>query len=108
MGSIGDVAVVGGTPGMTGAALLAARAAHASGARRVFVQLLQPAEAAGAATGVDPLRPELMFRAHWAGSAPDVLARSTVVCGCGGGEAVRDVFRVCSAWCSGSCSMQMR
>jgi hydroxyethylthiazole kinase-like uncharacterized protein yjeF len=33
-----------------------------------------------------------MFRAHWAGGAPEVLARSTVVCGCGGGEAVRDVL----------------
>jgi hydroxyethylthiazole kinase-like uncharacterized protein yjeF len=85
----GDVAVVGGAPGMTGAALLAARAAHASGAGRVFVQLLQPA---ATAISVDPLRPELMFRAHWAGSAPEVLARSTVVCGCGGGEAVRDVL----------------
>lgn len=91
-GSFGDVAVVGGAPGMAGAALLAARAAHASGAGRVFVQLLQPAEAANSATGVDPLRPELMFRAHWAASAPEVLARSTVVCGCGGGEAVRGVL----------------
>ena len=88
-GSFGDVAVVGGAPGMTGAALLAARAAHASGAGRVFVQLLQLAEVA---MGVDPLRPELMFRARWAGSAPELLARSTVVCGCGGGEAVRDVL----------------
>ena len=33
-GSFGDVAVIGGTPGMTGAALLAARAAHAAGAGR--------------------------------------------------------------------------
>lgn len=88
-GSFGDVAVVGGAPGMTGAALLAARAAHASGAGRVFVQFLQPA---AAAMGVDALRPELMFRAHWAASAPEVLSRSTVVCGCGGGEAVRDVL----------------
>ena len=91
-GSFGDVAVVGGAPGMTGAALLAARAAHASGAGRVFVQLLQPAEVADAATSVDPFRPELMFRAHWAASAPEVLARSTVLCGCGGGEAVREVL----------------
>ena len=88
-GSFGDVAVVGGAPGMTGAALLAARAAHASGAGRVFVQLLQPAEVA---MGVDPLRPELMFRAHWASSPPEVLAHSTVVCGCGGGEPVRGVL----------------
>ena len=39
-GSFGDVAVVGGAAGMTGAALLAARAAHAAGAGRVFVDLL--------------------------------------------------------------------
>ena len=39
-GSFGDVAVVGGAPGMTGAALLAARAALAAGAGRVFLSLL--------------------------------------------------------------------
>ena len=104
-GSFGDVAVVGGAPGMTGAALLAARAAHAAGAGRVFVQLLQPAALAvglardvafggalGVALGVDALRPELMFRAAWSDGAPDVLGRSTVVCGCGGGDAVRAVL----------------
>src|SRR6185369_7298997 len=36
-GSFGDVAVVGGATGMAGAAWLAARAAHAAGAGRVFV-----------------------------------------------------------------------
>ena len=88
-GSFGDVAVVGGAPGMTGAAVLAARAAHAAGAGRVFVQLLQPV---ATALGVDPLRPELMFRAGWSGGAPEVLGRSTVVCGCGGADAVREVL----------------
>ena len=92
-GSFGDVAVVGGAPGMTGAALLAARAAQAAGAGRVFVQLLQPAALVpGVALGVDALRPELMFRAAWSDGAPDVLGRSTVVCGCGGGDAVRAVL----------------
>ena len=96
-GSFGDVAVVGGAPGMTGAALLAARAAHAAGAGRVFVQLLLPAAlgngpARDGQLGVDGLRPELMFRAAWSDGAPDVLGRSTVVCGCGGGEAVRAVL----------------
>ena len=104
-GSFGDVAVVGGAPGMTGAALLAARAAHAAGAGRVFVQLLQPAALAvglardvafggalGVALGVDGLRPELMFRAAWSAGPTDVLGRSTVVCGCGGGDAVRAVL----------------
>ena len=83
-GSFGDVAVVGGGPGMSGAALLAARAAHAAGAGRVFVEMLDVA-----ATSLDPQRPELMFRRGWSGGAPAVLGASTVVCGCGGGDAVR-------------------
>jgi ADP-dependent NAD(P)H-hydrate dehydratase / NAD(P)H-hydrate epimerase len=86
-GSFGDVAVVGGAAGMTGAALLAARAAHAAGAGRVFVNLLD-----GSTSAHDLLRPELMFRPHWAVDAPGVLAASTVVCGCGGGDAVREVL----------------
>jgi hydroxyethylthiazole kinase-like uncharacterized protein yjeF len=88
-GSFGDLAVVGGATGMTGAALLAARAAHAAGAGRVFVQLLQPV---GSSLAVDLLRPELMFRADWSSGTPDVLGRSTVVCGCGGGNGVRVVL----------------
>ena len=44
-GSFGDVAVVGGAPGMAGAAWLAARAAHAAGAGRVFVDLLGAGDA---------------------------------------------------------------
>ncbi|HKX39596.1 MAG TPA: ADP/ATP-dependent (S)-NAD(P)H-hydrate dehydratase, partial [Burkholderiaceae bacterium] len=39
---------------------------------------------------LDPLRPELMFRADWTSASPlPALAASTVVCGCGGGAAVR-------------------
>ena len=91
-GSFGDVAVVGGAPGMTGAALLAARAAHAAGAGRVFVQLLQPASSAASVLSADLLRPELMFRTDWSNSDAAILARSTVVCGCGGGAAVREVL----------------
>ena len=86
-GSFGDVAVIGGAPGMTGAALLAARAAHAAGAGRVFVNLLD-----GGSMMHDVLRPELMFRPDWTASAAPVLAGSTVVCGCGGGDAVREVL----------------
>jgi hydroxyethylthiazole kinase-like uncharacterized protein yjeF len=86
-GSFGDVAVVAGAAGMTGAALLAARAAHAAGAGRVFVQLLD-----GASRALDEERPELMFRPRWSESMPAVLGASTVVCGCGGGEAVRAVL----------------
>ena len=79
-GSYGDVAIVGGAPGMTGAALLAASAALHAGAGRVFVSLLD-----GGSLHVDPLRPELMFRPV---EALDCAAL-TVVCGCGGGQAVR-------------------
>lgn len=85
-GSFGDLAVVGGAPGMTGAALLAARAAHAAGAGRVYVDLL---DAEGAALTLDVARPELMFRHAWWQGAPAVIAAATVVCGCGGGDAVR-------------------
>ncbi len=90
-GSFGDLAVVGGAPGMTGAALLAARAAHAAGAGRVFVSLLEP-ERAGQDMALDAARPELMFRRAWWQAAPDVLAAATAVCGCGGGDAVRSVL----------------
>lgn len=87
-GSFGDVAVVGGAAGMAGAALLAGRAAHAAGAGRVFVQMLDDG-----ASGVDAGRPELMLRHDWAGRRdPAALAAATVVCGCGGGDAVRGVL----------------
>ena len=78
-GSFGDVAVVGGAPGMTGAALLAASAALHAGAGRVFVGLLD-----GGSLSVDPQQPELMFR------AVQSLDFSTmaVVCGCGGGDVI--------------------
>ncbi|HEY4069101.1 MAG TPA: NAD(P)H-hydrate dehydratase [Burkholderiaceae bacterium] len=83
-GSFGDVAIVGGGPGMGGAALLASRAAHAAGAGRVFVELL-----GGAPVGFDSSTPELMFRPGWSAGTPATLGASTVVCGCGGGDAVR-------------------
>lgn len=82
-GSYGDVAIIGGAPGMTGAALLAARAALHAGAGRVLVGLLD-----GSSMAVDTAQPELMFRPL---DALD-LRRSTVVCGCGGGHAVRSVL----------------
>ncbi|MBI2724844.1 MAG: NAD(P)H-hydrate dehydratase [Polaromonas sp.] len=89
-GSFGDVAVIGGESTarshMAGAALLAARAALFNGAGRVFVALL--GEEGQTALTVDPVQPELMFR------SPDALDLKTqvVVCGCGGGEAVRAVL----------------
>jgi ADP-dependent NAD(P)H-hydrate dehydratase / NAD(P)H-hydrate epimerase len=86
-GSFGDVAILGGESAgashMTGAALLAARAALHAGAGRVFVALL------GKATlNVDLQQPELMFR------APEALdlTQQVVVCGCGGGDAVKSVI----------------
>lgn len=79
-GSYGDVAVVGGAPGMTGAALLAASAALHAGAGRVFVGLLD-----GGTLTVDAQHPELMFRPVHALD----FKTMTVVCGCGGGDAIR-------------------
>jgi len=86
-GSFGDVAVVGGASGMAGAALLAARAAHAAGAGRVYVNLLGDGVSA-----VDPQRPELMFRPAWWQEPAQMLSQATVVCGCGGDDAVRAVL----------------
>ena len=86
-GSFGDVAVLGGESSsnshMAGAALLAARAALHAGAGRVFVALL------GVPTmTVDPVQPELMFRSL---AALD-FKHQVIVCGCGGGEAVKTVL----------------
>ena len=82
-GSRGDVAVIGGAPGMAGAARLAASAALHAGAGRVFVAPLDPA-----APMHDDALPALMFR------RPETIdcATSVVVCGCGGGMAVRAVL----------------
>ncbi len=86
-GTFGDVAVVGGAAGMTGAALLAGRAALHAGAGRVFVALLD-AELGEHRMTVDPQQPELMFRSIE--TLP--LREQTLVCGCGGGDAVRHVL----------------
>lgn len=86
-GSFGDVAVVGGAPGMGGALQLAARAALAAGAGRVLASALDDG-----APRLDPAWPELMPRRQWWTSAPAVLAATTVVCGCGGGDAVREAL----------------
>lgn len=80
-GSFGDVLVVGGAAGMAGAALLAASAALHGGAGRALVGLLDPQPSSRLND-----QPELMFR------RPDdeVFRRATVVCGCGGADAVRE------------------
>ncbi|GAP38406.1 bifunctional ADP-dependent NAD(P)H-hydrate dehydratase/NAD(P)H-hydrate epimerase [Piscinibacter sakaiensis] len=85
-GSFGDVAVVGGARGMLGAAVLAARAAHAAGAGRVWLSPLDPSGAR-----LDPARPELMLRRTTAWTA-DTLRQATVVAGCGGGGAIAAVL----------------
>ena len=90
-GSFGDVAIVGGESTfnghMTGAALLAARAALHAGAGRVLVALLQTTDDGRCSPimTLDPAQPELMFR------SPQALdfKHQVIVCGCGGGEAVR-------------------
>jgi ADP-dependent NAD(P)H-hydrate dehydratase / NAD(P)H-hydrate epimerase len=82
-GSYGDVAVIGGATGMTGAALLAASAALHAGAGRVFAALLH-----GGTLSVDASQPELMFR-PW--DSLD-LGHMAVACGCGGGDAIRAVL----------------
>ncbi|OHC69644.1 MAG: bifunctional ADP-dependent (S)-NAD(P)H-hydrate dehydratase/NAD(P)H-hydrate epimerase [Rhodocyclales bacterium GWA2_65_20] len=55
-GSYGSAGIIGGAPGMAGAALLAGRAALKLGAGRVYVGMLE-------AMTVDPMQAELMLRA---------------------------------------------
>ena len=87
-GSYGSLAVIGGAPGMTGAALLAARAGLQLGAGRVFVGLLS-------ALAVDPLQPELMLR-----TSEDALTQGTVVVvgpGLGASDAAHELARRCAS-----------
>lgn len=83
-GSYGSLAVIGGAAGMTGAALLAARAGLKLGAGRVFVGLLE-------ALAVDPLQPELMLR-----SPDNALAHATAAVvgpGLGASDAAAEILR---------------
>lgn len=77
-GSHGEVLVVGGAPGMQGAARLAARAALACGAGRVYVDLLDLA----ADEVADPVRPELMR------GRLSRLPQAVGVVGCGAGPGI--------------------
>ncbi|MCE4536068.1 NAD(P)H-hydrate dehydratase [Pelomonas sp. P7] len=81
-GSHGQVVVVGGAPGMQGAARLAARAALASGAGRVYAELLGVADDEPA----DPGRPELMR------GRATVLPQAVGVVGCGAGARIADAL----------------
>jgi hydroxyethylthiazole kinase-like uncharacterized protein yjeF len=89
-GSFGDVAVIGGASGMVGAAVLASRAALAAGAGRTYVGLLATIEPAW----FEPEHPELMSRSMAQLLVPALLDAATVVCGCGGGAAVREVLPI--------------
>lgn len=68
-GSFGSVAILGGAPGMVGAALLAGRAALRLGAGRVYLGMLEKG-----ALVVDPMQPELMLR-----TADEALGLATVL-----------------------------
>ena len=83
-GRFGSLAVIGGAHGMSGAALLAGRAALHLGAGRVFVGLLE-------ALPVDPVQPELMLR-----TAMDALEQATAAVigpGLGVSDTALDILR---------------
>ena len=75
-GSFGTLGIVGGGKGMTGAAILAARAGLLAGAGKVYVGLLAPD-----APSFDPVTPELMLRA-----VDDTIAADVLVVGPGAGH----------------------
>jgi ADP-dependent NAD(P)H-hydrate dehydratase / NAD(P)H-hydrate epimerase len=89
-GAQGQVLVLGGAPGMEGAAQLAARAALAAGAGRVHLCLLDEAGAlmAGDATTWDPTRPELLHPSATTLNQGALLREAIVLCGCGAGPGV--------------------
>ncbi|MBU3647607.1 MAG: NAD(P)H-hydrate dehydratase [Limnohabitans sp.] len=79
-GSMGDVVVLGGAPGMTGAAVLASLGALHGGAGRVFAGVMDEA----ARHSISATHPALMVR----NVAELTVKNATVVCGCGGGDAI--------------------
>ena len=83
-GSFGDVSVIGGAPGMSGAAALAAIAALHGGAGRVFAGVMD----ASSRQAISAAHPSLMVR------TPEdlTLHTSTVVCGCGGGDDIHTLL----------------
>lgn len=95
-GSHGDVQVIGGQDitcngqGMTGAAILAARAALRSGTGKVFVTLLGTPPQTH--PKFDPVWPELMFRSLDDALTPQRLHDAVTVCGCGGGTTVAEAL----------------
>ena len=83
-GTYGELMVIGGAPGMAGAAILASVAALHSGAGRVYACLLDTTFGSNATAQY----PALMVR--------DVnslqLEKASIVCGCGGGDEVRAIL----------------
>ena len=86
-GSLGDVVVVGGAPGMTGAARLAAHAALAAGPGRVFIGLMD-----ALAARADVSRPEWLWLEEPGRLPAERWRDATVVCGCGGGAEIASVL----------------
>lgn len=82
-GDFGAVAVLGGAPGMPGAALLSARAALYCGSGRIYVGLLDER------IGLDPETPELMVTG--AASLPLLTHPACLVAGPGLGQSVTAV-----------------
>ncbi|WP_086077104.1 NAD(P)H-hydrate dehydratase [Bordetella genomosp. 13] len=82
-GTYGTLAVLGGGPGMAGAALLAARAALRTGAGKVLIGFAQDA----APMPCDPVQPELMLRDAHGLLADASVGITTWVAGCGLGTA---------------------
>ncbi len=85
-GSFGSLGILGGASGMTGAPLLAGRAALRLGAGRVYVGFLGPAPA------VDPANPELMLRSATEVAALSHLTAYALGPGFGTSEAAREIL----------------
>ena len=86
-GTFGSVGILGGAAGMSGAVLLAGRAALELGAGRVYLGFLD-----ANAPSLDPLRPELMLRA-----AEEVFAMKELACiVLGPGLSQSSAARVCT------------
>lgn len=95
-GSFGDVAMVGGASGMQGALVLACMSALAAGGGRIYAVPLQAPGAAndGAtfAAAMAASTPEIMLRPDTQLQQRAWLNTKVIVCGCGAGDAVRDVL----------------
>lgn len=83
-GSYGDLMVIGGAPGMSGAAILAAIAGLHAGAGRVYLTLLDKSIQATVALQ----NPALMGRDFPALK----LENGCVVCGCGGSDSIKELL----------------